>query len=477
MALPVNLRFGWGGTPVFVAFFVAAAIVFSLTYLYVQDIRFIGGLMLSVLLTTLSTQVPDWSFRYRSVALSGEGIRVEHHFASHTLIHWSSLRSMTATSDLGAIRIVSDQTTVSLSLQRRKLEDRVSLASTLRAYAHEYGVNIEEWPSKDLRLRRGISTSFHVAAGLVFVGTLVFFGPGGTLGIRCAANSPYMQKSFGTPDRAGCVVVRVSAGAAKAGIHRGDLMIEMNGYPVTSGQQFQALFDNTKGNPWHFKMIRTGDPEPLEFTVRGAPGKNFSEDSNDPIFYYLRARWDASDDPESAISDYTRAIELDPQFDLAYLYRAQLYEEANRYDDASRDYEKALELSPDFAEANYLSAHFLYPSRYEVGRNQINKAIRLDNCDDAFESYNVDCAYDYWVLAVYNSTGFFANMRDEAEQSIRFYPRDAFPYFLAACAHSRLGESAEAVQRAHGYFDAPNSDGNRGRANAMQALIADGAIC
>ena len=65
---------------------------------------------------------------------------------------------------------------------------------------------------------------------------------------------------------------------------------------------------------------------------------------------------------EEAIIDYTKAIEINPQFDDAYLNRGRYqflcflgYALSNleRYEDAIIDYTKALEFDPHHAKAFY----------------------------------------------------------------------------------------------------------------------------
>ena len=50
------------------------------------------------------------------------------------------------------------------------------------------------------------------------------------------------------------------------------------------------------------------------------------------------------DQNESAIQDYNKAIELDPQFVIFYSNRALAYEKIGQYDKAIADRKKAAEL-------------------------------------------------------------------------------------------------------------------------------------
>lgn len=59
------------------------------------------------------------------------------------------------------------------------------------------------------------------------------------------------------------------------------------------------------------------------------------------------------DEKESAISDCTKAIELNPSYVKAYIRRAQLYEEIDKLDEALEDYKKILTFDSSHSEANY----------------------------------------------------------------------------------------------------------------------------
>lgn len=54
----------------------------------------------------------------------------------------------------------------------------------------------------------------------------------------------------------------------------------------------------------------------------------------------------------SAIRDCTKAIELDPNYVKAYLRRANLYEETDKFDEALEDFKKVLTFDPSHTESN-----------------------------------------------------------------------------------------------------------------------------
>ncbi|XP_029157109.1 tetratricopeptide repeat protein 1 [Nylanderia fulva] len=56
---------------------------------------------------------------------------------------------------------------------------------------------------------------------------------------------------------------------------------------------------------------------------------------------------------DSAISDCTKAIELNSNYVKAYVRRAQLYEETDKLDEALEDFKKILTFDPNHTEANH----------------------------------------------------------------------------------------------------------------------------
>ena len=471
--IPLHVEFVWGGAlvPLFGVFAALAAPIF---FHFVLEFEWLFTLFFesAALLFFLASNIPDFTSLNRAVTISGEGVRLEKLHRSY-VVRWWHAQSVQATPDLTAMRVIGWDERVTLTTETLPPEKRVEIAQALRVHARPHGHALAEWPRAE-RIRRGIvSALLSLSAGGIFIaGSLLFF-PGGTLGMRCSVNSAFLQQTFDTPPRQGCVVLRVSAGAEDAGINRGDLVIEMEGYPVTSGQQFSLLFEESDP-PWEFVVIRKGEPQPLTFKFSGGRGENFKEDPNDPFFYYLRGRWDADEKPEQAIEDYTRVIELEPRFDLAYLYRGELYEEKGERELARRDYEKALDLSPLLGETHAFFAYFIDVEDPEAARSHIETAAELDRCEGSFERYNIDCSADYLLLASLIGPGDAGEMAATAEQAIRFYDGFADNYFNAMCAYSSLSGEERARHHAEEYLAFPRNERDAERSE-MALSIRDGS--
>ncbi|MBM3301877.1 MAG: tetratricopeptide repeat protein [Deltaproteobacteria bacterium] len=88
---------------------------------------------------------------------------------------------------------------------------------------------------------------------------------------------------------------------------------------------------------------------------------------------YFRAGYMASMAREwdSAVSLFTKAVELDPVNPEVYLQRAACFQMADRIDEAIADYEKTLALKPDY----YLALEYL-AKLYEI-KGEYEKAVNL----------------------------------------------------------------------------------------------------
>ncbi len=472
---PFRVEFGWGGQAGQLVGLVLAVVGPLILHLILDfGLTFAIFIEIAFILLALASNIPDFTSLNRAVTISGEGVRLDKLHRSYVLPWWDVI-SIQSTPDLTLTRVIGRNARITLVAEAVPPEVRTGIIQALRARGKDYDLEVEEWPHRSRIVRGVVSGTLSLAAVAIFLAGGYLFFPGGTLGMRCSVNSAFLQETFDTPNRQGCVVLRVSAGAAKAGIQRGDLVIQMEGIPVTSGQQFQRIFDASH-SPWEFVVIRKGESQPLHFRVEGGRGKNFREDSNDPFFYYLRARWDAGNKPEHAIQDYSRAIELEPRFDLAYLYRGQLYEERGDREAARRDYLAALEDTPDLGEAHAYYAYFLDVEDPTTARQHIEKAVELDACEGAFEGFNIDCSANYLLLAsLLNHDP--QRMAQVAEQGIRFYDRFADNYFNAMCAYSMLADDTRAQQYAREYLDFPSADREPDRTERAKMVLNSAGTC
>ena len=98
----------------------------------------------------------------------------------------------------------------------------------------------------------------------------------------------------------------------------------------------------------------------------------------DSIFSSASAQQKQSEPYDQAISEYTKAIELNPNSAEAYYHRGFTYGEKGQYDQAISDYNKTLEINPRYAEAYYnRGVAYCFKREYEKSWEDVKKAQSL----------------------------------------------------------------------------------------------------
>jgi hypothetical protein len=460
---PVRLEFGWGGGLGRVAGVLFAVAGFAF-FIYVFGSIFDFGintqtalLAVATLCFLLAAFLPDFTTINLAVTASGEGLRLAKLHRSYD-IPWWQIVAMEASPDLRLVRIFGAGARIVFKADFIPYDRLMPFVQSIRSLSRPYGRDFTEWPLRSRVIRGAIPVGLSLVGGVLMLGVFAFFLSGSVIGIRCSSNSQFLQDTFGTPtDRQGCVVLRVSAGAEKAGMERGDLIVEMDDVPVTSGLQITKLLEDKPRPERRITVLRHG--EELEFEVRPARRQTFGENPTDPFFYYLRARGEAGEEPDKALRDYTRVIELERRFDLAYLYRGQLLDEKGQFEAGLQDYLKALELSPNLGEVHRRLARNGQRQGSGAAHFDIRKAIELDRCEGAFERYNVDCAEDYYTLATLQDRFLDLNEPIEnAKRAIRYWPRAVEAYYVLAVLYERIGDTATAADYARQYLGFPEDE-------------------
>jgi S1-C subfamily serine protease len=97
-------------------------------------------------------------------------------------------------------------------------------------------------------------------------------GPGQqVLGLRWVSVPEDLRAAWGAPKDAGVVVARVApdGAAAKAGVKVGDVVVRVNGVPMTSADEVPYL---AHSSAVRLEVVRRGAPKPLELQLDTAPG-------------------------------------------------------------------------------------------------------------------------------------------------------------------------------------------------------------
>lgn len=98
----------------------------------------------------------------------------------------------------------------------------------------------------------------------------------GQLGVTVQSVDADMAKAFGLPQGGGALVAEVTPGsaAAKAGIERGDVILELNGQAVNEPDDLSVRISETApGSTVHLKLSRNGQIRNFDVTLKELPEK------------------------------------------------------------------------------------------------------------------------------------------------------------------------------------------------------------
>jgi serine protease Do len=92
----------------------------------------------------------------------------------------------------------------------------------------------------------------------------------GMIGVQVQNVTPELAKTFGMSEARGALVAEVNHGspAQKAGMHRGDIIIEFNGHPIHEMNELPRLVaDTPPGSKATIKILRQGKEKTLHLTI------------------------------------------------------------------------------------------------------------------------------------------------------------------------------------------------------------------
>jgi tetratricopeptide (TPR) repeat protein/uncharacterized protein YgiM (DUF1202 family) len=145
-------------------------------------------------------------------------------------------------------------------------------------------------------------------------------------------------------------------------------------------------------------------------------------------------------DYESAIADYTCALELDTHNAYAYNGRGNVYHALERYDEAIADYNLAIEYETDNAWYAYFNRGSAYLSLkdYEQAEADLNRAIELNPGQGT--TYNNRGN-------IYYEQGDYTRAIEDYDKSIEL-PNDEkyIPYYNRGIAYYELGDYAQSLE-------------------------------
>jgi serine/threonine protein kinase/tetratricopeptide (TPR) repeat protein len=144
-------------------------------------------------------------------------------------------------------------------------------------------------------------------------------------------------------------------------------------------------------------------------------------------------------DEDKAIPHLKRAVELDPNFAMAYATLGVAYSNQGEMAKAAEYLKKAFELKDRASEREklYISAHY-----YEMVTGEQQRAIEV--YESWKETYPRDCTPSENLSNRYTESGQFEKALSNANESLRLNPKDVFAYQHAVGAYEKLDRYDEA---------------------------------
>ena len=147
-------------------------------------------------------------------------------------------------------------------------------------------------------------------------------------------------------------------------------------------------FDNNLND-----FVKIMDSMQLEDSFKNPDLANYS--GNEQKYVKNGLDYAAKGDFDKAIQNLNKAVELNPQYSLAYYNRAYVYSEIGKIDNALSDYSKAIECNPKDALAYSNRGKLLFDkyNKLDQAMSDFNKAIEIEPGNGKFY-YNRGLLYD-----------------------------------------------------------------------------------
>lgn len=155
-------------------------------------------------------------------------------------------------------------------------------------------------------------------------------------------------------------------------------------------------------------------------------------------YFGLGCAYDDMEEYEKAIEKYTKAIELKPYDEIAFYNRGCAYADMGEYEKAIKDYTRTIELRPDY-ESAFVNRGCVYADmgEYEKAIEDYTRAIELRSDDE--EAYN-NRADAYYQMKEYKKA------LEDCTIAIDLNPDFSVAYETRADVYHALGEHEKAKQ-------------------------------
>lgn len=136
----------------------------------------------------------------------------------------------------------------------------------------------------------------------------------------------------------------------------------------------------------------------------------------------------ANNEPDKALSECELAIQMDPNFAIAYNYRGEIYDQMGQLENAIANYQRAIHLDSEFQDAwdNMLSVESELEEEFEesVAKQHLDQALEYaynDEFEKALEEYETAKGTMPGIAIAYNYLGLIMQTLDQLEPAIDSY--------------------------------------------------------
>lgn len=181
--------------------------------------------------------------------------------------------------------------------------------------------------------------------------------------------------------------------------------------------------------------------------------------SNDPRLYRNRGvAYEKYCSYESAIADFSKALEIDPSYTDAYMRRGNIFVSRGLYDAALNDFNKAIEVDPCLAEAYHRRGMVYYRLReYEYAIIDFSSAININRIyEEAY--YNRGIVYSN--MGEYNKAiADFSNALKIKPDYTEAYVNRGIMYGLSGKYVQAISDFSQAIRNEPNFAEAYNNRG------------------
>lgn len=237
-----------------------------------------------------------------------------------------------------------------------------------------------------------------------------------------------------TPQRGGLVVTRRSAEMIPATIESFDTYI-------LEGTDALYVVDFTLGQLAYFERDFENAITAFRRAIRSfedIPTDLHEDTEAEELFFYTGTSYYSINEYQQALENYSRALEVDPEYVLAYNNRGVAQADLKAYSEAIADYNKAIELNPNFGIA--------YNNRCRAYNAVKDNEKALVDCNRALE-LEPDEAVIYTSRGiVYADLGDYQRALDDLDESLGKDPEYAFGFNSRGSVKFDLGLYDDALE-------------------------------